>query len=50
MALPKILIIEDERQIARFLELELQQEGYISVESIIREGTGIVNLLPWLVG
>lgn len=24
----KILIVEDERQIARFLELELQHEGY----------------------
>ncbi|HEY5587226.1 MAG TPA: response regulator transcription factor [Ruminiclostridium sp.] len=26
---PKILIIEDEKQIARFLELELSHEGYI---------------------
>ena len=29
MASLKILIIEDEKQIARFLELELQHEGYI---------------------
>ena len=29
--MPKILIVEDEKNLARFVELELQHEGYETV-------------------
>lgn len=58
----KILIIEDERKIARFLELELKHEGYevdyagtgtLGLEKILEEGSDLVVLdvmLPELSG
>ena len=35
----KILVIEDEKPIARFLELELSHEGKISIDRSTRKGT-----------
>ncbi|MGN0794758.1 MAG: response regulator transcription factor [Aristaeellaceae bacterium] len=42
----KILIVEDERKIARFLELELQHEGY-EVETAGDGRTGLEKALSW---
>ena len=42
----RILIVEDERKIARFLELELQHEGY-EVETAGDGRTGLEKALPW---
>ncbi len=42
----KILIVEDERKIARFLELELQHEGY-EVETAGDGRTGLEKALTW---
>ena len=42
----RILIVEDERKIARFLELELQHEGY-EVETAGDGRTGLEKALTW---
>ncbi len=42
----RILIVEDERKIARFLELELQHEGY-EVETAGDGRTGLDKALTW---
>ena len=42
----RILIVEDERKIARFLELELQHEGY-EVETAGDGRTGLEKALSW---
>ena len=42
----RILIVEDERKIARFLELELQHEGY-EVETAGDGRTGLEKALNW---
>ena len=42
----RILIVEDERKIARFLELELQHEGY-EVETAGDGRTGLDKALNW---
>ena len=42
----RILIVEDERKIARFLELELQHEGY-DVETAGDGRTGLEKALTW---
>ena len=42
----RILIIEDERKIARFLELELQHEGY-DVETAGDGRNGLLKALTW---
>lgn len=42
----RILIVEDERKIARFLELELQHEGY-EVETAGDGRTGLDKALSW---
>ena len=42
----RILIVEDERKIARFLELELQHEGY-EVETATDGRTGLDKALNW---
>ncbi len=42
----RILIVEDERKIARFLELELQHEGY-EVETAGDGRTGLDKALAW---
>lgn len=42
----KILIVEDEKKIARFLELELQHEGY-EVRTAGDGRTGLVQALTW---
>ncbi len=42
----RILIVEDERKIARFLELELQHEGY-EVETAVDGRTGLDKALSW---
>ncbi len=42
----RILIVEDERKIARFLELELQHEGY-EVETAGDGRTGLDRALNW---
>ena len=42
----KILIVEDERKIARFLELELQHEGY-EVDTAGDGRTGLEKALTW---
>ena len=42
----RILIVEDERKIARFLELELQHEGY-EVETATDGRTGLEKALTW---
>ena len=42
----RILIVEDERKIARFLELELQHEGY-EVETAADGRTGLDKALNW---
>ena len=45
-AMSRILIVEDERKIARFLELELQHEGY-EVETAADGRTGLEKALSW---
>jgi len=42
----RILIVEDEKKIARFLELELQHEGY-EVETAADGRTGLEKALSW---
>ena len=42
----RILIVEDERKIARFLELELQHEGY-EVDTAGDGRTGLEKALAW---
>lgn len=42
----RILIVEDERKIARFLELELQHEGY-DIETAGDGRTGLEKALTW---
>lgn len=42
----RILIVEDERKIARFLELELQHEGY-EVETAADGRSGLEKALSW---
>ena len=42
----RILIVEDEKKIARFLELELQHEGY-EVETAFDGRTGLDKALQW---
>ena len=44
--MPRILIVEDERKIARFLELELQHEGY-EVDTAADGRTGLDKALTW---
>ena len=44
--MPRILIVEDERKIARFLELELQHEGY-EVDTAGDGRTGLEKALSW---
>ena len=44
--MPRILIVEDERKIARFLELELQHEGY-EVDTAGDGRTGLDKALTW---
>ena len=44
--MPRILIVEDERKIARFLELELQHEGY-EVQTAGDGRTGLDKALTW---
>ena len=44
--MPRILIVEDERKIARFLELELQHEGY-EVATAGDGRTGLDKALTW---
>ena len=44
--MPRILIVEDERKIARFLELELQHEGY-EVDTADDGRTGLDKALTW---
>ena len=44
--MPRILIVEDERKIARFLELELQHEGY-EVQTAGDGRTGLEKALTW---
>ena len=42
----RILIVEDERKIARFLELELQHEGY-EVATVVDGRSGLEKALSW---
>ncbi len=42
----RILIVEDEKKIARFLELELQHEGY-EVQTAMDGRTGLALALSW---
>ncbi len=44
--MPRILIVEDEKKIARFLELELQHEGY-EVDTATDGRTGLEKALSW---
>ena len=44
--MPRILIVEDEKKIARFLELELQHEGY-EVATAGDGRTGLEKALSW---
>lgn len=44
--MPRILIVEDEKKIARFLELELQHEGY-EVDTAGDGRTGLDKALTW---